>query len=204
LWRGRLHLFALIVMVPLLIVLAVLADGPRARIGVVVYAVGLASMFAVSTTYHRWVHSLRARTVWRRADHATIYAAIAGTYTPIGLVCLGTGAAIALLVTIWTAAVAGALVKVLAFGRSGVVGSVLYIGTGWAGLTLLPTLWSRVGPVPVFLLLGGGALYTVGAIGFGRRWPTLRPSSFSYHEVWHAFTIAAAALHLGAVWAVAA
>jgi hemolysin III len=45
-------------------------------------------------------------------------------------------------------------------------------------------------------------MYTVGALAFRRKWPTLRPATFSYHEVWHAFTIAAAALHLAAVWVV--
>ena len=42
-----------------------------------------------------------------------------------------------------------------------------------------------------------------GAIGFGHQWPKLRPSTFSYHEVWHAFTVAAAGLHFAAVWVVA-
>ena len=57
--------------------------------------------------------------------------------------------------------------------------------------------------MPVLLLAAGGLLYTVGTIGFGRRWPTLGPKVFSYHEVWHAFTIAAAAAHLAAIWIVA-
>ena len=57
--------------------------------------------------------------------------------------------------------------------------------------------------MPVLLLAVGGLLYTVGAIGFGRRWPTLGPNVFSYHEVWHAFTIAAAGAHLAAIWIVA-
>ena len=35
----------------------------------------------VSTVYHRWVHSARARERWRRADHAAIFAAIAGTFS---------------------------------------------------------------------------------------------------------------------------
>jgi hemolysin III len=52
------------------------------------------------------------------------------------------------------------------------------------------------------MLLAGGVFYTVGAIGFLKRWPRLSPSVFSYHEVWHAFTIIAAAAHLTAVWTI--
>ena len=54
------------------------------------------------------------------------------------------------------------------------------------------------------LLVAGGVIYTVGAIGFACRWPTLRPSVFSYHEVWHLCTLAAAATHVAAVWLVVA
>jgi hemolysin III len=82
------------------------------------------------------------------------------------------------------------------------VGAILYIGLGWAGLTVIPSMLTRVGLWPVSCLLAGGVLYTVGAIGFARQWPRLRPSVFSYHEVWHLFTIAAAAVQLVAVWAV--
>ena len=55
---------------------------------------------------------------------------------------------------------------------------------------------------PTLCLLGGGGLYTVGAVCFAVERPKLRPSVFGYHEVWHLFTIGAAASHLVAVWAV--
>lgn len=201
-WRGRLHLFALFTALPLLVHLAVIANGARARAAVIVYAVGLCSMLAVSTTYHRWVHTVHARRHWRRADHATIFAAIAGTFTAVGLITLPTGWAIVLLIAIWTAAVVGAAVKIVDVHGGDRIGVVMYITTGWAGLLLVPALWAR-GPIPLALVLAGGAAYTIGAIGFSRKWPTLRPSTFSYHEVWHAFTVVAAGAHLAAVWTIA-
>jgi hemolysin III len=201
-WRGRIHLIGLCVALPLLVVLAILADGGRARAGVIVYAVGLCSMLTVSTTYHRWVHTIRARHAWRRLDHATIFAAIAGTFTAVTLIAVPTGWAIALLILIWAAAVTGAAVKIAAFASADRIGVVMYITTGWAGLLLIPALWDH-GVLPLALLFAGGVLYTVGAVGFGRQWPTLRPSTFSYHEVWHAMTIAAAGAHMAAVWSMA-
>ncbi len=201
-WRGRLHLLALCTALPLLVVLAIVADGGRARAAVIVYAVGLCSMFTVSTTYHRWVHTLRARRMWRRADHATIFAAIAGTFTAVALISLPTGWAVALLVVVWVAAITGAAVKIAARPSADRIGVVMYITTGWAGLLLIPALWNR-SFVSVWLLFVGGVLYTVGAFAFGRQWPTLRPATFSFHEVWHALTIAAAGAHLAAVWIIA-
>ena len=203
-WRGRLHLFALFSVVPLLVILAVAADGARSRAGVIVYGVGLCATFAVSTTYHRWVHTIRARAAWRRADHATIFALIAGTFTPLALTTLDTGTAIALLIVIWGAAATCAVLKALGIWLSHRMSGAMYIATGWAGLVLLPALWRTGGAVPVALFVAGGIAYTVGAVGFGRRWPTLRPATFSYHEVWHAFTIAAAGFHFAVIWSAAA
>lgn len=82
-WRGRVHVLALAVIAPAVLVLVASADGTvGTRVGVAVYAAGLCSMLFVSATYHRWVHGLRARSAWRRADHATIFAAIAGSPLP--------------------------------------------------------------------------------------------------------------------------
>jgi hemolysin III len=195
---------ALVVFVPLLAYLAIQADGVRLRAGVVVYAAGLCSMFAVSTTYHRWVHTIRSRAIWQRADHATIYAAIAATCTPFCLALLATGPAVAMLVLIWAAALVGATVTLTRWRRATVVASGMYIANGWAGILLVPPLLDVRGVVPTALLVAGGLIYTLGAIGFACHWPTLRPSVFSYHEVWHVCTLAAAGAHLAAVWLVVA
>lgn len=202
-WRGRVHLIALWVALPLLVALAIASDDARSRAAVIVYGVGLSAMLAVSTIYHRWVHTIRSRAAWRRADHATIFAAIAGTSTALTLTSLSTGPAIAMLVVVWLAAGAGAAFKVFGFQRANRLGPVMYIALGWSGLVLVPAVWQRGGTLAVALLLGGGVLYTVGATAFARHWPTLRPARFSYHEVWHVFTIAAAGMHFGAVFTLA-
>lgn len=198
-WRGRLHLIALWSAIPLVIGLTVASDGARTRAGAIVYAVGLCSMLAVSTTYHRWVHTIRARAIWRRADHATIFVLIAGTCTALALASLGTGAAVAMLIAIWLAAAVGAVLKLVSFERANRLGPVMYIAMGWSGAALVPAIWQRGGTTPLVCFVAGGVVYTLGAIGFARRWPTLRPATFSYHEVWHAFTIAAAGLHFAAI-----
>ena len=202
-WRGRLHLVALLLVIPLLAVLAVESDGARARAAVIMYALGLCTMLAVSTTYHRWVSTIRARAAWRRVDHAAIFAAIAGTFAALALISLGTGPAIATLILVWGAALASAAVKIVWFDRAHRFGSFMYIGLGWAGLAIAPAVGQRGGLLTVSLVFGGGVIYTVGALAFSRQWPTLRPSTFSYHEFWHSCTLVAAGLHLAAIWTVA-
>ncbi|TDT17960.1 channel protein (hemolysin III family) [Ilumatobacter fluminis] len=198
-WRGRLHLVALVFAVPLVTGLAIQSDGGRARAGVIIYAVGLCSTLAVSTTYHRWVHTVRARARWRRLDHATIFALIAGTCSALALTTLNAGRAVAVLIAIWFAASVGAVLKLSHFERASRLGPVVYIAMGWSGVALAPAIWQRGGTLAFVCFVAGGLVYTVGAIGFARRWPTLRPATFSYHEVWHAFTIAAAGLHFATI-----
>lgn len=198
-WRGRLHLIALWWAMPLVVILAIEADGARPRAGVIVYGAGLCATFAVSTTYHRWVHTIRARTMLRRADHATIFALIAGTCTALALMSLSTGKAIAMLVAIWISSLAGAGAKLASFERMSRLGPVLYLALGWSGAALLPAIWRSGGFLPVACFVAGGIVYTIGAIGFAYQWPRLRPATFSYHEVWHGFTIAAAGLHFIAI-----
>jgi len=203
-WRGRLHVFAFLAALPLLAAMTVLADGRRARFAVVVYAAGLCSMFLVSATYHRWVHTLHARALWRRADHATIYAAIAGTFTPICLIGAPHGIGPAVLVLMWTGAFIGMSMKILGWRHARIAGGILYIGLGWAGMIVMPQLWQHAGAWPSLLIMIGGAFYTIGAIWFHRQWPKLRPAVFSYHEIWHACTVVAAFAHLAAVWLIVA
>jgi hemolysin III len=194
-WRGRLHLIGLWAAVPLVLALAIESDGARARAGTIVYAVGLCAVLAVSTTYHRWVHTVRARAIWRRVDHAAIFLLIAGTCTALALTTLPTTFAIALLVAVWLAAAIGAVLKLVSFERANRLGPVMYIAIGWSGAVLVPAIWQRGGALPLACFVAGGIVYTVGAAGFARRWPTVRPSTFSYHEVWHSFTVAAMGLH---------
>jgi hemolysin III len=204
LWRGRMHVLALLAAVPLFVALIALADGRRARAGVVVYAGGVLSMFLVSATYHRWVHTIRARTFWRRADHATIYAAIAGTFTPMCLMAVPNRTGLWLTALMWSGAFLGMSIKLFDWRHARAVGGFMYIALGWAGIVVMPAIWREAGAWPAMLLLVGGVFYTLGAALFSRRWPKLRPEVFSYHEVWHVSTVIAAFAHFAAVWLVVA
>jgi len=53
--------------------------------------------------------------------------------------------------------------------------------------------------VELGLIFGGGLAYTLGALVYATRRFDLKPQTFGYHEVFHAFTLAGAAQHFGAV-----
>jgi hemolysin III len=199
-WRGRVHLLALWVFVPAMVVLIAAVDGARARVGCTIYALGLCSMFAVSVVYHRWVHGLRARATWRRLDHAAIYAAIAGSATPLALVSMADRTGVALVVALWATAVPGVVLKLGHWHHGDIAGTVLYFVLSAECIVLLPALYRTAGALPVALCFVSGAIYTAGAILFAFKRPVLRPGVFGFHEAWHLMTVIAAATHFTAVW----
>ena len=189
--------------VPALTLLIVLANGARATVGVSIYAAGVCAMLTASTTYHRWVNDFRARAAWRRADHAMIFAAMGGSATPIVLIVMPSGWGISLLSVVWSVAVMGAVFKLGHWKRGDMVGNALIAAVSGLGALALPALWIRGGVAPAILFVVSGSLYIFGARWFAKTWPRLRPAVFSYHEVWHVFTVAAAATHFAAVWSIA-
>jgi hemolysin III len=203
--RGRLHQVAFVVSIPAGIALVLAASSALARLAALVYAVSLAAMFGTSAALHRRQWSPRARLRMDQLDRAMIYVLIAGSYTPVVLLALRPGWRVAFLALVWTLAAVG-ICLVLVWNRSRVIfvtRMVLYLGLGWISVLLLPQLAETIGLGRLALGVVGGVLYTVGVVVLVRRWPDPNPRVFGYHEVWHAFTLAAGACHYALIWLIA-
>jgi hemolysin III len=203
--RGRLHQVAFVVSIPAGIALVLAASSPLARLAALVYAVSLAAMFGTSAALHRRNWSPRAWLRMDQLDRAMIYVLIAGSYTPVVLLALRPGWRVAFLALVWTVAAVGiGLVLVRNRGRVILVTRmVLYLGLGWISVVLLPQLAGTIGLGRLALAVLGGVLYTVGVVVLIRRRPDPNPRVFGYHEIWHAFTLAAGACHYTLVWLIA-
>jgi len=77
--------------------------------------------------------------------------------------------------------------------------AVPYVVVGWSALAVVPQLYRALGGAGFGLLLAGGACYTAGAVVYALRRPDPAPAVFGYHEVFHAFTVAGAALHFAVI-----
>ncbi|HZD00919.1 MAG TPA: hemolysin III family protein [Actinomycetes bacterium] len=198
--RGRLHQVAFIVSIPagVALVLAAWAT-PAARLATTVYALSLAGLYGTSAAFHLGHWSAAARRRMDQADHAMIYVLIAGSYTPFALLALDRTWGVTILGVVWAVALGGVAVVILRH-RIRIVGITLYLTLGWLGIVTLPWLAGRLGVAKLTLLLAGGVLYTVGAVVLGRQRPDPRPLVFGYHEVWHAFTVAAGMCHYVLIW----
>ena len=197
--RGWLHLACFFVAVPAGWALVKATERETARLGAIAYAVAVTALFGVSGTYHRrrWTTAMRSRL--RRLDRATIFVMIAATYTPLCLSVLGGATGTALLVAVWVGAVAGVLLTLFCGAQRQVLGLALYIPLGWLGVIALPQFARQLSVVELALIMGGGVLYTAGALFLRARWPDPVPHIFGYHEVWHVLVVAAVVCHYLAV-----
>jgi hemolysin III len=197
--RGVLHQYAFFVVLAIGLVLILLASTGRGRLAVGVYVTGLASCLGTSALYHRGRWSPRMKAWLGRIDHSMIFVLIAGTYTPICVLALSGVLGTSLLISVWAGALAG-IVMSLVWWRPPVLAEVLpYVVLGWIAVIALPQLAAVLGWTALGLMVGGGALYTVGAVIYGLEWPNPRPAIFGFHEIFHSLTLAAAGTHLAVV-----
>lgn len=159
---------------------------------VLIYAAGLIAMLFCSAAYHlARAHPRRA--LLQRFDHAAIFAMIAGTYTPFTVLALDGGWSVVLTTLIWSIAVAGIVLKLWRPRRFDALSVAPYLLLGWVGLSAFFPLLSALGPTTFALIGIGGVLYTVGVLF--HVWERLP----FQNAIWHAFVLAAAAVHYAAV-----
>jgi hemolysin III len=154
-------------------------------------------MLGVSALYHRPHWAPTPRRWLRRADHAAIFVLVAGTWTPFTLLLPEHGAA--MLALAWGGAAAGILQSLFWPGAPRPLTAALYLALGWAVTVFLPALHRALGIAGIGFLLLGGVLYSAGALVYVRRRPDPAPAVFGYHEIFHAFVVAAAVCHFGVV-----
>lgn len=179
--------------------LIALAPGGMPRVAAVVYGLGLCALFAGSGTYHRWRWDLRWRPLLRRVDHSTIYVFIAASYTPIALLVLHGATQAVVLGGVWAGAFAGVLLSIAWIDAPRWLGAATYLALGWVALLAVPQLLAALPAWPLALLLAGGMLYSAGAVVYARQRPDPWPQTFGFHELFHAFVIAAALTHVVAI-----
>jgi hemolysin III len=198
-FRGRLHQIAFFLAIPAGIVLVAIARGATARTSAIIYAVSLAGLYASSASYHRIRWSPRALKRMQRLDHSMIYVLIAGTYTPFALLVLQGPLRIVMLVLVWVGALAGVVMKIVRIDRTQVFSAALYVVLGWLAVVAGPQMLRNMSGVALGLLIGGGILYTSGAIVLARRRPDPVPATFGYHEIWHSMVVGASACHYAVI-----
>ncbi len=153
-----------------------------------VYGATLFFLYTVSTLYH----SLRGRAkrIFRKLDHYSIYFLIAGTYTPFTLVTLRGGWGWTIFGIIWGLAALGIALEALPQGGNRVLSVVVYVLMGWLVLVALEPLLEALPMAGFWWLLLGGLFYTGGLVFY-----FFDEKVRHFHGVWHLFVLAGSVCH---------
>ena len=198
-FRGIPHLIGAIVAFPATYFLVQAAQPGLFTDAALIYGGCLCALLTSSATYHTpyWPKAIRGRL--RTLDHAMIYVLIGGSYVPF-IVTLGENAPgyIKYLVAIGSAL---GLLQALLWRRAPrAVRTGAYVVLGYLATLLMEPMYTHLGPDIFWLILSGGACYTIGAIVYAKRFPNPNPNTFGYHEIFHCLVDLAAALHYIAMW----
>jgi len=167
---------------------------------VIIFGLSLLLLYTASTIYHMAIAKDNVIAFLRKFDHSMIYALIAGSYAPFCLIALNgsTGWIIFSIVSI--AAISGILFKMVWFNCPRWLSTALYIVLGWVIVFAIVPLSSVLGVGGLSLLIGGGALYTIGGIIYAIKPKFLELKHLGFHEIFHLFILAGSLAHFCSVY----
>lgn len=160
----------------------------------IVFGLTIILLYLMSCLYHA-LKVNRAKRVFRVFDHCTIFLLIAGTYTPFTLVTLRDTVGWWMFGIIWGAAVLGIVFNAISLKKFAKISVALYLIMGWMVIFSFKPLYESLARPGIWMLLGGGIAYTVGAILY-----SIGSKKKYFHSVFHFFCLLGTILHFFAVY----
>ena len=165
-------------------------------VSAVLYGLAMIWLYTMSSVYHG-LRPSRAKKVMQVLDHCTIYALIAGTYTPIllaGIRPLHPVLAWVFFGLEWGLLALATTLTAIDLDKYNVLSMICYILMGWLIIFAVPQTVECMTLAGFYWLLAGGIAYTVGAVLYGigskRRW---------FHSVFHLFVLLGSILQAVAI-----
>jgi hemolysin III len=196
--RGWFHACSTPLIIAAGTVLITLSPTAATRIGSSLYVASALLLFGVSAIYHRGTWSPKVWTILNRLDHSNIYLFIAGSYTPFAVTLLDGASRWWMLGIVWTGAIVGVILQLTWPTAPRWLSAPVYIALGWAAVFFIPAFFHGalelglgIGVAIFVLIVVGGALYTLGGVVYGLKWPDPAPRVFGFHEIFHGFTVVA-------------
>lgn len=157
-----------------------------------IYGTTMLLLYTASTLVHA-LREGRLKDLFETFDHSCIYLFIAGTYTPILLTVLRSPLGWTLFGLVWGLAIGGVVFKAFFTKKFLYLSTLVYILMGWMIVLAWGPLTAALSAGGMQLLIGGGLLYTIGAIFYVWR-------GFPYHHaIWHLFVLGGSIAHFFAI-----
>ena len=159
----------------------------------IVYGLCMLALYSISSVYHGLSPRVFGKRVMQVLDHCSIFALIAGTYTPIALCTLRSHSPAlgwTIFGVIWALAALGITLNAIDLKKYDLFSQACYLLMGWCIVFKIGLVRRLVGEAGFWLLLWGGVAYTVGAVlyavGRKRRYA---------HSAFHVFVVIGSLLH---------
>lgn len=165
------------------------------------FCLSMMALYSASAMYHFWPGDAATggvKRLLRKMDHSMIYVLIAGSYTPFSMVLLPQPKGTVFCLGIWCVAIVGVLVKVLWLNAPRLLSTAFYLAMGWAVLFAWGDFMALGQPCLTLVALGG-VCYSVGAVFYAVKKPTISPR-WTFHEIFHLLILAGSFFHYLAVY----
>lgn len=173
-----------------LVLLIIRADSAIGVVTGVIYASIMIILYIISCIYHALSPRLKGKKVLRVIDHCNVLLMVAGTYTPICLSMLGGSLGWTVFGIVWGVTVLAIVLNCIDIEKYKKVCLACNLLLGWAALLIIKPLIAACPVNGLWLLIGGGVVYSIGAILYG-----LGKKKRYMHSVFHFFVIGASILH---------
>ena len=180
-----------------LIMKAVTTSSPKSVTAMIIFIVSMILLYGASALYHSVNFEGEKLKIFKRIDHMMIFVLIAGSYTPVCLLVLGGSLGLKMLITVWSIAVVGIIIKMFWITCPKWFSSMLYISMGWVCVFSFGEIMESL-TLPAFLwLLAGGIIYTIGGVIYALKLQVFNSKfkDFSSHTLFHLFVIAGSICH---------
>ena len=156
---------------------------------VIIFGISLILLYSASATYHLVIAKENTIKFLRRIDHSMIFILIAGSYAPFCLISLNGVKGWVLFAIEILIAILGVAFKLVWFESPRWISTLIYVVMGWCAIFLIVPLSKSLSSIGVMLLIGGGVLYTIGAIIYATKPKFLKLKKFKFHEIFHIFIL---------------
>lgn len=170
----------------------------------IIFGFGMIMLYTMSTIYHCLPHG-KAKRVFKRLDHLSIYMLIGGTFAPFFLLLEGLNKGpifglegfpslgITLFIGQWLLILIGVIFKAIWVNKFSRLHVVIFLGMGWSAVTFISILYNEL-PVSFVLTLLGGIAYSVGVYFYAKS------NYLYYHFIWHICTALGTILQFLAIY----
>lgn len=186
-----------------LILLLIKSSNTMETISAIIFGMGIITLYSMSTLYHS-LKPGRAKNLFRRFDHLSIYILIGGTFAPALLLLeglkkpflgiegfLSTG--LTLFIIQWILITIGVIFKSIWIKKFGKLHVFLFLAMGWSAFIFAEVLFKTSPEAFIYILLGGIA-YSIGVIFYAL------PKIKYFHFIWHIFTAIGTVLQFIAIY----